>query len=627
MVRDYPRDTFPRQWHQERHPADPPPGLHDISHTQAADARRPIDIGKALRDHCNIPARHYFVAAVLDDGSTQTFSNIPLGGRNQPNPSNKFFGMKAFVRHIQGVDAGTYHIPPRKVEFSLTRCTVPSPMHDDSEFSLESDYHQFGGGYGHRSQDRRRQVGDMYDENGYKTRKRHRGGMGGSYRRQVDDDDDVVVSQANPTRNLRVGNDKDVWDFYEQRFKNCQQTACKLIAKAWVKVVEPKKQTNHPYTGQDEKAPDWWPKPWGPTKEEKVRHKEPDHLYKRERVHLLCHILRMIVEPPENQHPAILKMNLNVQKLEDATTEAMSAFFSDKENKANAKKKPYLDEIFKVAKHEERYKRNEIDGDSYVHVMSEDKFPESYPSDTEDNGFVKEEDEHHPSMTSSTSPSKTGAPHDLLHASSSDHSPAGTLPSGAYMNEMPLRGQQYSTQMLPSNIHPDHHFVEGSNIHPPGGLLPQDLVPPPHDPHRRSSMYTSPNEYPTAAPTGMYTQPWQGGSTAPNGASVYSFTAQQPGPAPGHFGNHGVPLAQNQYVPSPYDGMPRGGFDQGIYRPTHEAYPAQAESQTLLVAGRCIDGHQHEDPYLQLAPRPRLEPTERLNTRQKDFRDERSLLL
>lgn len=105
--------------------------------------------------------------------------------------------------------------------------------------------------------------------------------MGGPYRRQVDDDDDVIVSVANIKKGLRIGNDKDVWEFYEQRFKNCQQTACKLIAKAWVKVVEPKKQTNHPYTGQDEKAPDWWPKPWGPTKEEKVRHKEPDHLYKR----------------------------------------------------------------------------------------------------------------------------------------------------------------------------------------------------------------------------------------------------------------------------------------------------------------------------------------------------------
>ena len=74
-----------------------------------------------------------------------------------------------------------------------------------------------------------------------------------------------------------------LWNFYDQRFKSCQQSACKLIAKAWVKAVEPKKQSTHPYTGSDEKAPDWWPKPWGTTKEDKVRHKEPDHLYKRGR--------------------------------------------------------------------------------------------------------------------------------------------------------------------------------------------------------------------------------------------------------------------------------------------------------------------------------------------------------
>jgi hypothetical protein len=72
-----------------------------------------------------------------------------------------------------------------------------------------------------------------------------------------------------------------VYDFYEQRFKSCQQSACKLIAKAWVKVLAPKKQSTHPYTGSDERAPDWWPKPWGVSKEERVRHKEPDHLYKR----------------------------------------------------------------------------------------------------------------------------------------------------------------------------------------------------------------------------------------------------------------------------------------------------------------------------------------------------------
>jgi hypothetical protein len=82
-------------------------------------------------------------------------------------------------------------------------------------------------------------------------------------------------------RGIRINDSKGLWNFYDQRFKSCQQSACKLIAKAWVKLVEPKKQSTHPYTGSDEKAPDWWPKPWGTTKEDKVRHKEPDHLYKR----------------------------------------------------------------------------------------------------------------------------------------------------------------------------------------------------------------------------------------------------------------------------------------------------------------------------------------------------------
>ena len=95
------------------------------------------------------------------------------------------------------------------------------------------------------------------------------------------DDEDVVIPMSKTKRGIKVGSSAEIWQFYEQRFKNCQQTACKLMAKAWVKAVEPKKQSNHPYTGSDEKAPDWWPKPWGPTKDDRVRHKEPDHLYKR----------------------------------------------------------------------------------------------------------------------------------------------------------------------------------------------------------------------------------------------------------------------------------------------------------------------------------------------------------
>lgn len=99
-------------------------------------------------------------------------------------------------------------------------------------------------------------------------------------RNPITEDDDVPMTVSS-RKGIKVGDCDSVWSFYEQRFKNCQQTACKLIAKAWVKAVEPKKQSTHPYTGSDEKAPDWWPKPWGPTKDDKVRHKEPDHLYKR----------------------------------------------------------------------------------------------------------------------------------------------------------------------------------------------------------------------------------------------------------------------------------------------------------------------------------------------------------
>lgn len=89
-----------------------------------------------------------------------------------------------------------------------------------------------------------------------------------------------AVNVVVPKKALKIGNKDEVWKFYEQRFKNIQQSACKMIAKAWIKLIAPKKQSNHPYTGQEARAPDWWPKPIGPARDERVRHKEPDHLYK-----------------------------------------------------------------------------------------------------------------------------------------------------------------------------------------------------------------------------------------------------------------------------------------------------------------------------------------------------------
>ncbi|PNP75038.1 hypothetical protein FNYG_11620 [Fusarium nygamai] len=174
------------------------------------------------------------------------------------------------------------------------------------------------------------------------------------------DDGDAPVTLTPSRRTIRIDNYQEVWNFYELRFKNCQQTACKLIAKAWVKAIEPNKQSTHPYTGKDEKAPDWWPRPWGPTKEDRVRYKEPDQLYKRERVHLLIHILEMVVEPKQAQHPDLQELNLNIRKLEEITMEALSEFFVDMENPANLRKRPFLNEIFEVARQRARFKNNDI---------------------------------------------------------------------------------------------------------------------------------------------------------------------------------------------------------------------------------------------------------------------------
>jgi Protein of unknown function (DUF2841) len=114
------------------------------------------------------------------------------------------------------------------------------------------------------------------------------------------------------TTYIKISDEDEVVKFYECRFNDLQQSACKVLGKTFVKLIEPKKQTNHPYSKGDKAAPDWWPPTTG---HGRVRHLEPDHLLKPgeicvsfidlanilERIRLLTHILRMIVEPREHQ--------------------------------------------------------------------------------------------------------------------------------------------------------------------------------------------------------------------------------------------------------------------------------------------------------------------------------------
>lgn len=99
------------------------------------------------------------------------------------------------------------------------------------------------------------------------------------YHRRYDDSSEDTQSPIleRKTMRLRIGDEEEVTKFYSCRFKDMQQASCKVMGKAFVKLVEPRKQTHYPYTKGAAKAPPWWPVTSG---ELLVRHREPDHLLK-----------------------------------------------------------------------------------------------------------------------------------------------------------------------------------------------------------------------------------------------------------------------------------------------------------------------------------------------------------
>jgi hypothetical protein len=108
-------------------------------------------------------------------------------------------------------------------------------------------------------------------------RQRHRGYFSAA---QCPDDfnNDIHAQDVTQrTERLRISDEAEVEKFYFKRFNDMQQSSCKIMGKAFVKLIEPNKQSAYPYTKGDYKAPPWWPQTTGGNY---VRHKEPDHLLK-----------------------------------------------------------------------------------------------------------------------------------------------------------------------------------------------------------------------------------------------------------------------------------------------------------------------------------------------------------
>ncbi|PKS10339.1 hypothetical protein jhhlp_002090 [Lomentospora prolificans] len=586
MGREWSRDQYHRQpisWQREGFPGEQP--QDDSRYSEPHDVRRPpMGIDKALREDCNIPVKAYFVAAILDDGNPATFSGP---GTLSLSQISQFFDMETFRTFSQQAATGA--------------------AYDDSDYGVDSNFRSgFGREFSSRRMNERRRssaLDAMDNELTYKTRKRPRSH---SSRQLLNEDRDVPVSISATKKPIRIGESDVVWNFYQQRFKNCQQTACKLIAKAWVKAVEPKKQSHHPYTGKDEKAPEWWPKPWGPMKDERVRHKEPDHLYKKERVHLLAHILRLIVEPSHKQHPDVQKSCLNVKKLEEVTAEALSSFFSDPETPGNCKKRPYLNEIFKVARFEERYKNGEIDGDMEVFVMADDKIPEYYQTESENSLKATREkhDEHEaPIAHRGLTPSKAAvSSHPMMSTSgASGTNTTNSITAPQFLSELPVRGGSHlSAQLVQSDMGSEQQasYVEGATIsgvtnpsihHSAASLPMSEILASPHDTtdRRHSLVFNSSTDFSAQGNTAIYPQQWQPASTAPATSPMYSsFQHQQTPTAQPNYSaqtNLGLQQGQQPYLPPQYDGLPRTpSFDphQGhLFRSNPVAPPNVGHSQ------------------------------------------------
>lgn len=83
---------------------------------------------------------------------------------------------------------------------------------------------------------------------------------------------------------VNTTNDREVNNFLFNCFDELQQIPCKLLAKQWIRVIEPRKQSRHPYNRGEKSKPYWWPT--------NARHKEPDHLKKNERISLLIGIVK-----------------------------------------------------------------------------------------------------------------------------------------------------------------------------------------------------------------------------------------------------------------------------------------------------------------------------------------------
>lgn len=552
MVRNIPflpRDNFsPRdQWSSnDRYMNASPLNTHHFSAVPGARPSVPVQaVETALREQCGIQIKDFALIATLEDGTTHTFTSEKLMRQEKFLFNDGFKDM--FFRQTNG------HYGAFPAQMNYNNFEDPNLLSRRQSTSTDSS------SSGHpircqRNRVRQDLIQEDSDEDSTATPNK---GRNKRLRGSQDEDEDKVQLLTSRVRNLRIGDTEEVTKFLESRFRDLQQAACKIIAKAFVKVVEPKKQTNHPYTGGAERAPKWWPPLPSPNRTGGVKHREPDHLLKPERIALLIHILRI------GRNPGLEKENVTIKELQAKTKEAMLSWFGDKpENRAKQK---FLDEIFKVARAEERYRNGEIDGSTLIPVMhgADQCVPEASEDECDD--AVKEEEDNFQTMTpqsqictpdsSVVSPTSTQS-HSSIHRpmSSNNVSEFGTyreIPVRAFHNAPTHPG------MLPRPDDQSPYENCSLNMGVQSFLPPRmtDLQQPQHNhglPHQgtlRRPTWNPSNSFPANNPSNLFAE-WPGNNMM-RASSVQQYTSY-PAVAPTPLASNGplLPLPNSSSVPS-----------------------------------------------------------------------------
>ncbi|KAK4661746.1 uncharacterized protein QC763_707300 [Podospora pseudopauciseta] len=510
----YPRPAHPRQaWQPERAGLMPAPGDGRYLAPDSVRTVPPATVGRALREVCHINHKNFFLAVTLENGEHAFFS----GPENvDAVDASRMFHMNIFLQYQQG-------IPPH-----VSRETGPL----QGDYSGNDLYYAHAvGPYGRHD---RGYDHDEFDHGAASQRRKRPRRARAS--RSLEEEEVATVTAGSRKTTIMIGDSDVVRAFYERRFRLCHQILCRCIAKAFVKLMEPKKQTNHPYTKGQEAAPRWWPNDYGPNRV-LLRHKEPDHIKKEERVHLLTHILRMLTEPNHKQHEDIRSQHLTVAKLEEAAMDAAASFFNA--SGENMKKKLWLKEAFKVAKAEEKLKRGEIDPTTQIFVTADNHEPEDDDDDGHEAEYerVKREED-------------TGDAPDPI---------ARTMSVQSYGSDMAMRDAHPGPAIVHTDLAPtQQNYVEGVSLTvggPPHLASPMQEVD-----NSRRAMYGSAADFGgSTGPATLYPTQWQHNPAAQTTASgMYTYTQAQPAHTSHVYPTHEqAPSLQPQsYLTSGYETLP-----------------------------------------------------------------------